>query len=402
MELSSGKKPLDGVRITDFTLHQAGAYATHFLAVLGAQCIMIESAQHLDVHRKPHPVYGRLKPSEFDQSNSGKLSVTLNLKSTEGKNLAKRLVSVSEMVAENFRPGVMERLGLSFEVLSALRPDLVMLSISSSGQVGPDHKDPGFAPIFAAVGGLAELTGYADGPPVEIRTTMDSVTGLAGTYAAMAALYKARRTGVGEHVDLAAREVASAFIGDALAASSTGVNVARAGNEMPFLAPHGVYPSRGTDEWISISVGNDVEWRALCETLGQRDWASAEEFSDVDNRWLNRQALDLLVSGRTEREDAWDLTYRLQAAGVKAFKSVNGRDLVEDRHLRARGTIRDEHHESTPERAIISSPWRFSSTPVRVERWMPQLGEQNEYVFGEILGLSKSDIERHIADGVIN
>lgn len=402
MEITTGPKPLDGVRITDFTLHQAGAYSTHFLAVLGAQCIMIESSQHLDAHRKEHPIYGRLKPSEFDQSNSEKLGVTLNLKSDEGRDLAKRLVSLSEITAENFRPGVMERLGLSYEVLSSLRPDLVMLSISASGQIGPEREDRGYAPIFAAMGGLSELTGYADGPPVEIRTTMDSVTGLAATYAVLAALYKARRTGVGEHVDLAAREVASAFVGDALTASSTGVKVSRLGNEMPYLAPHGVYPCRGTDEWITISVSNDGEWRSLCEALGEREWSTAEEFADPDSRWLNRQALDVVIAERTRCEDAWELTYRLQSAGVKALKSMNARDMVQDRHLHARGTLSNERSETAPERAIVSSPWRFSSTPVRVERWTPELGAHNEFVFGEILGLSKIEIDRLIDDGVIN
>jgi crotonobetainyl-CoA:carnitine CoA-transferase CaiB-like acyl-CoA transferase len=402
MAVTSGIKPLDGVRITDFTLHQAGPYSTHFLAVLGAQCIKIESAQRPDTHRKAHPVYGRLEPSDFDQANSEKLSVTLNLKTEEGKKLAKRLVSVSEIAAECFRPGVMARLGLSYEVLSALRPELVMLSVSASGQVGPEREDRGYAPIFSAVGGLAELTGYVDGPPVEIRNTMDNVTGLTATLAVLGALYKARKTGVGEHVDLAAREVASSLIGDALAATSRGVKVARSGNEMPFLAPHGIYPCRGTDEWISISVANDVEWNALCETLNESAWSSAEEFGDADSRWLNRQALDVIVGDRTRHEDAWDLTYRLQAAGVKAFKSVNARDIVRDRHLRARGTIRNEHGETAPERAIVSSPWQFSETPVRVERWMPRLGEHNEFVFGEILGISTSEIKRLIADGVID
>jgi benzylsuccinate CoA-transferase BbsF subunit len=402
MEVTSGAKPLDGVRITDFALHQAGSTSTHFLAVLGAQCIKIESTQFLDHPRMAHPIYGRLQPSEFDQGNAGKLGVTLNFKTEEGKDLAKRLVSVSEIAAENFRPGVMERLGLSYEVLSALRPDLVMLSISASGQVGPEREDRGYAPIFSAVGGLAELTGYADGPPVEIRNTMDSVTGFSATFAVLAAFYKARKTGVGEHVDLAAREVASTFIGNALASSSTGVDAARSGNEMPFLAPHGVYQCRGTDEWITISVANDQEWRALCETLGECDWASAEEFSDADSRWLNRRALDVVLSQRTRLEDAWDLTYRLQTASVMAFKSMNARDMAQDRHLRARGTIRDEHDESAPERAIISSPWRFSATPVRVERWTPRMGEHNEFVFGEILGLSTIEINRLIADGVIN
>jgi len=171
-------KPLDGVRICDFTLHAAGPYGTQYLSLLGAECIKIESRMRLDIHRRPHPVYGRLEAAEFDQGNGNKLAIELNLRSAKGVALAKRLVALSEVVTENFRPGVIRRLGLDYEVLKPLRPGLVMASVSASGQTGPEWADPGYAPIFAAVGGLGHLTGYADGPPVELRNMMDNVTGL--------------------------------------------------------------------------------------------------------------------------------------------------------------------------------------------------------------------------------
>lgn len=394
-------KPLDGVRITDFTLHQAGPYGTHFLSVLGAECIMIETAGRPDTHRRAHPVYGRLEPCEFDQAHANKLGITLNLKTPQGRDLAKRLVSLSHVAAESFRPGVMDRLGLSYEVLSALRRDLVMVSLSASGQVGPESSEPGYAPIFSALGGLGYLTGYADGPPVEIRNTMDNVTGLTMSYAVLVGLYKARRTGIGEHIDLAAREVASCFIGDAIAASSMGVQIARCGNEMPYRAPHGIYPCRGRDEWISISVGDDIEWSALCVVLGQRDWTMHPSFTDTNRRWLNRLLLDKLVAERTASEEVWDLTARLQAAGLSAFKSVTARDIAEDRHLRSRGTVKEMTHHSGRTRAIVGSPWRFTATPVEVETWTPDLGEHNDYVFGDLLGLSASAIKELTSDGVI-
>ena len=394
-------KPLDGVRICDFTLHAAGPYGTHYLSMLGAQCIKIESRARLDIHRRPHPVYGRLEPAEFDQGNGDKLAIVLNLRTARGVELAKELVAVSDIVTENFRPGVIRKLGLSYDVLKLLRPALVMASVSASGQVGPDWADPGYAPIFAAVGGLGYLTGYADGPPVELRNMMDNVTGMTMACAVLVALYKARRTGVGEHVDVAAREVASSFLGDAIVAASAGIPVHRKGNEMPYAAPHGVYRCHGDDAWISISVNTQAEWLALVHSLGVPDMANDERFGDAVRRWQHRAALDELITNSTCRHDAQALTAQLQGAGVAAFVSFNARDLAEDAHLRMRETIMDMTGPQGKTRAVVNAPWRFEKTPARMERWMPGLGEHNEYVFGEILGLATREIAELVEQEVI-
>ncbi|MBE0695178.1 MAG: CoA transferase, partial [Aquamicrobium sp.] len=190
-------KPLAGVRIADFTVHAAGPFCTHMLSQLGAECIKIESAQRPDIFRKPHTVYGRLGPATFDQVASNKLSVRLNLKHPKGIELAKRIVAVSDVAAESFRAGVMTRLGLGYDALRAVKPDLVMVSVSASGQTGPDSHFAGYAPLFGAWGGLGYLTGYRDGPPVEMRHVMDHSVGLNAALATVAALHRRRRTGRG-------------------------------------------------------------------------------------------------------------------------------------------------------------------------------------------------------------
>jgi crotonobetainyl-CoA:carnitine CoA-transferase CaiB-like acyl-CoA transferase len=387
-------KPLDGVRICDFTLHAAGPYGTHYLSMLGAECIKIESRERLDIHRRPHPVYGRWEAAEFDQGNGNKLAIELNLKKAEGVALAKRLVAISEIVTENFRPGVIKRLGLSYEVLKPLRPGLVMASVSASGQTGPDWADPGYAPIFGAIGGLGYMTGYEDGPPVEMRNMMDNVTGMTMACAVLIALYKARRTGQGEHVDVAAREVASSFIGDAVVAASAGLPIHRKGNDMPYAAPHGAYPCREPDTWISISVSSDADWRALADTLHAPDLLSENDFADRTGRWVHRRGLDQRIAALTRNEEAKILADRLQRVGVAAFPSLNAKDLVSDPHLRARETIIDMTGPQGKTRAVVSAPWRFEKTPVRMDRWMPGLGQHNEYVFGELLGLSTAAIKQ--------
>lgn len=398
--VKAGDKPLAGMRITDFTLHAAGPFATHFLSLLGAEPIKIESMQRLDIHRRPHPVYGRFDIPNFDQGNAGKLGITLNLKDPRGRQLAIDLAKVSGMVAENFRPGVMHRLGLDYDTLKAEIPDLIMLSVSNSGQFGPDSSTPGYAPIFSALGGLGWLTGYSDGPPTELRNMMDNVTGLNGAFAALVALDLRRRTGVGSHVDVSAREVASCFAGDAILAASVGVQVSRRGNGVGTYAPYNVYPTAGKDKWISIAVTNAAQWRGLIGVLGLEQFAAAPELDDASVRWARHEELDAAVAAATRDREAFALTQELQAHGVPAFPSVNAEEIVNNEHLRERDAILDLNR-GDGSRAVAGPLWRFSRSRASLDRWSPELGEHNQYVFGEILGLPTREIADLVDAGVI-
>lgn len=402
-ELSSSlasAKPLAGLRIADFTLHAAGPFATHFLTLLGAECIKIESSKRLDIHRRPHPVYGRVELGSYDQGNAGKLGITLNLKDTRGKELAIELIKASGLVAENFRPGVMKRLGLDYDSLKSLVDDVIMLSVCNSGQFGPDSPSPGYAPIFSAVGALGYLTGYSDGPPTELRNMMDNVSGLNAAFATLVALDYRRRTGRGCHVDVAAREVAACFAGDAVLAASLGIDVERRGNDMPGHAPYGVYPCEGIDKWISIAVTTAVQWRALVAELRLDDLASDPSLGSADTRWARRSELNERIALATKGFNAFELTDRLQAEGVPAYPSVNSEEIVNDSHLRERGLILDMEAQQE-RRAVVGPLWRFSKSRVSLERWSPGLGEHNEYVFGEILGLSRGNLAKLVEDGVV-
>ena len=248
---SSG--PLSGVRVADFSVHAAGPFAGLMLAELGAQVIKIESAARLDITRRPHTMYG--KPvSSFEQVNANKLSVCLNLKEPRAVELALELVRLSDLVLENFRPGVMERLGLGYERLRQLKPDIVVVSLSSNGQMGPERRYAGYAPMFSALGGLGHLTGYPDGPPVELCHAMDHTGGMAAAFCAVAALCAkslrpASHTGenhLGQHVDVSMRDLASAFIGPALLDyAMNGREAQRQGNRDDVWVPQGVSMRRG-------------------------------------------------------------------------------------------------------------------------------------------------------------
>ncbi len=395
-------KPLEGVRIADFTVHAAGPFCTHMLSQLGAECIKIESAQRPDIFRKPHAVYGRAGPATFDQVASNKLSVRLNLKHPDGVAIAKRLVSVSDVAAESFRADVMTRLGLGYEALRAVKSDIVMVSVSSSGQTGPDSHFAGYAPLFGAWGGLGYLTGYSDGPPVEMRHVMDHSVGMNAALAVVAALHKRRRTGTGCHVDVAAREVASSLAGDAIVASSAGLEPKRMGNTDPARAPHGVYPTRDTDRWLTIAVSSDAEWTAMAGVMGRPNMAADTRFATAGDRLAAREQLDGIVCSWSMGMNAEEAAEALQAAGVAAHVSWSTVDIAADPHLRARGAMVQVQETDGRERAAVGFPAMFSrSDSPAIERGTPSLGEHEDYVYGELLGMGRAEYDRLIEDRAI-
>jgi crotonobetainyl-CoA:carnitine CoA-transferase CaiB-like acyl-CoA transferase len=390
--------PLSGVRIADFTIHAAGPFCTQLLSQLGAECIKIESKTRLDAFRKPHAVYGRMTAATFDQVSVNKLSVRLNLKQPEAVQLAKRLVLISDVAAESFRAGVMQRLGLGFEALRAVKPDVILLSLSSSGQRGPDSHFAGYAPLFGAWGGLGWMSGYADGPPMEMRHVMDHSAGMHAAAAILAALLQRRRTGKAQHIDLAAREVASAMVGDALVQASMKQTPVRSGNSHLSMAPHGVYATDQPDRWLTLAVRSDPEWRAMTQTLGQPEAARDARFATADARVRHRHELDGLLTQWLRTCNADTTAERLQLAGVCAHVSWNMQDIAQDPHLRARGATTEVSAPGIPPRLAAGAPARFSKTSeVGIRRLTPALGQDEEYVFGELLGMSaaqRADLER--------
>lgn len=381
-------KPLAGIRIADFTVHNAGPFCTNLLSQLGAEVVKIESAMRPDAFRKPHPVYGRMGPATFDQVASTKLSVRINLKKPEGVALAKRIVAVSDVAAESFRPGVIGRLGLGYEALKAVKADIVMLSVSSCGQEGPDSHFAGYAPLFGAWGALSDLTGFADGPPVEMRHVMDHTVGMNSAAAVMAALHRRRATGEGAHVDVAAREVASSLVGEALLAAANGHAPGRMGNAHEAMAPHNVYHCQGEDRWLSIAVASNAEWQALAGIIGNSD----PRFATAAGRLANAAELDAAVGAWTIGQEANTAAERLQQAGIAAHVSWTTPEIAADPHLHARGAITEVAEPDGKLRAAVAVPMRLSKGPeIGIHSGTPKLGEHEDYVYGELLGMSGAE-----------
>ena len=390
--------PLAGIRVADFSVHAAGPFAGLMLAEMGAQVIKVESSARLDITRRPHAMYGK-PPSSFEQINANKLSVCLNLKEPRAVELALRLVGVSELALENFRPGVMSRLGLGYEEMRAARPDIILVSLSSNGQGGPESNYAGYAPMFAALGGLGHLTGYADGPPVELRHAMDHTGGMLAAFAAVAALSAKQRTGLGQHVDVSVRDLASAFMGpELLDVAMNSREPLRQGNRDNGAAPQGVYQCAGDDEWVSISVGSEGEWKAFVAALDSPEWTADEKFGDAFRRWKNHDELDGLIEEWTSQRTAAEVTSALQSKGVAAFTSLSPLGLMQDEHLAARSVFPTVHNQSISGRETgekqraVAPPWKLSRTPAAINRWTPELGQDNLDVFSGILGLPEEEV----------
>ena len=390
--MTNSSAPLAGVRVADFSVHAAGPFAGMILASLGADVIKVESAARLDITRRPHAMYGK-PPSSFEQVNASKRSVTLNLKEPRALELAYDLVRISDVALENFRPGVMDRLGLGYPQLREIKPDIIMVSLSSNGQTGPEASYAGYAPMFAALGGLGYLTGYPDGPPVELRHAMDHTGGMMAAFSAVAALCAHRNHQVGQRADVAVRDIATAFMGHAL--MDTAMNdrdAPRMGNRDEVMAPHGVFPCRGEDQWVTIAVADDKEWRALKNAMGNPGWADADEYGDAFLRWQNQDALEQRLSDWTAFRTAGEVSDLLQSVGVAAVPSLSADQLMADPHLAERDAFPTTIHAEKGEQRAVAPPWRFSETPTDALRWTPELGEHNREVFCGLLGMDEAEL----------
>jgi benzylsuccinate CoA-transferase BbsF subunit len=394
--------------VVEFTWVAAGPFSGGLLSMLGADVIKIESRRRSDGARR-RPASG-VEASEgdldsslrFSAINLNKRSVSLDLSHPKGRALAKQLAELADVVIENFRPGVARRLGLSYEDLSAKNPGLVMASISARGQSGPDTKLPGYASIFAAVGGASHLTGYPDLRPADLRIPMDFATATIAAMGIIAALLERRDTGKGQYIDLAASDVATSLVGDAmLDYSLTGRVQTRRGNRHPFMAPHDCYPCQGHDKWVSIAVADEDEWQALCQAMGDPGWTKDPSFRDARSRWLNHKELDRHLAGWTRQRTAEEAMELLQSFGVAAVPSFSLLELSRDPHIMERQVFVDVDHAVVGKHTVEGAPWKLSRTPPRVHSPGPLLGEHTRPVLQEWLGLSGEEIDNLATEDVL-
>lgn len=403
------QRPLAGITVADFTWIGAGSYTTRMLADFGADVIKIESSARLDSLRDARPFQGGIRgvnrSGYFADRNASKRSITLNLKTGEGCALARQLVRRSDVVANNFTPGTMEKFALGYDAVRAFRPDIVYIAMSMHGQAGPQAQYLGYGLTIGAVTGLHHLCGLPDQEPAGTGTNFpDHVPNPAhAAFAILAALRHRRRTGQGQLIDMAQIEPTIALLGPAVLDYTANGHVAgRVGNQQIAGAPHGVYPCRGDDRWIALSATGQPAWAALRTVLADPALDQDPRFADVAARWQHRAALDAALARSTAHHDAHELARRLQQHGVAAGPVQDAADvLLRDAQLQARQHWAYLDHPEMGRTVYGTLPLRMSRTPTGPLRPAPLLGQHSDEILREKLDLSDDDIAALRSRGVL-
>lgn len=400
--------PLAGVRVVDLTAFWAGPAATQVLAALGADVIKVESIQRPDGLRftssKPasEPDWWEWS-SLFHAVNVDKRAVTLDLASERGRGLLHDLLRISDVLIENFSPRVLDGFGLDRPFLAELNPRLVTVRMPAFGLDGPWRDRTGFAQTMEQAAGMAWLTGFADGPPLIPRGPCDPIAGMHAAFAVIAALDERERSGRGHFIESTMVEAALNVAAEvAIEHSAYGATLTRRGNRSPDAVPQGLYPCRGDECWLAVSVAADEQWRALRQALGDPSWARAPELDAVGGRRRCEDDIDRHLRAWAAERELGDAVDALRSVGVPAAPVVAPHHVVADEQMRARGFVEAFDHPVVGRHEAIGMPFRFAS---RTSGWIatpaPTLGQHNDEVLGGLLGVSTAELGDLRAQGVI-
>jgi crotonobetainyl-CoA:carnitine CoA-transferase CaiB-like acyl-CoA transferase len=396
----------DGIRVVDFSWYAVGPRTALYLAQHGAEVIRVESALNPDGLRRVGPfkdgINGPNRSGYFNNQNPNKYGVSLNLKLPGAVSVARRLIARADVVLESFTPGVMERFGLGYEDIREVSPDVIMISMGAQGRGGPYSHHSAFGHVQQALCGVNHLTGWPDGFPTGAHGPYtDFFVPHIAAMAVIAALAYRRRTGRGQYIELSQLEAAIHCLDTAiLDYTVNGREQGRVGNRHPQAAPHGAYRCLGDDRWCALAVSTDEEWQALRRVIGEPEWSLATRLATLEGRLEHADELDCLIEAWTVDRSAEEVTGLLQAVGVPAGVVQTSEDLHADPQLahRRHYTVLD-HPETGP--ATYDGPaYRLSRTPAQLTMPAPCLGEHNQYVCSQLLGMSDEEFVELLAEGV--
>lgn len=387
--------PLDDIRVLDLTHFVNGPYATMLLSYMGAEVTKVESPKWGDGMR---PGYRRSKDQPlgmaFALMNSNKRSITLNLKSDEGKQIFKRLVSKADVVVENYEAGTMERMGLGYEVLAEVNPRIVYANSTGYGQSGPNRNLPAFDPIVQAMTGVMALTGQPDDPPLKAGVIFADVLGATHLCAGiLGALRQRDRTGRGAMVEISMQEaILPTLVSHISAYYGMGLRQLREGNRGSggVITPANAYPA--SDGWVMILAADNVRWRKLCALMGKPELAEDPRYVKLSGRSKNRDEIDRVIAEWTRTKTREQLMAELSANDVICGIVKELPEVMTDPHLLERGALRDIEHPQLGRMTIFTSPLRFGGKPTTPKTPSPLLGADNQRVYGGELGLSEEEI----------
>jgi benzylsuccinate CoA-transferase BbsF subunit len=399
-------QPLAGCRVLDFCWMIAGPLATRLLADLGADVIKVESLARVDRIREVgvQPPERRSLDTNavFNDCNVNKRSICLNLSHPRGVALAKELVRVVDVVTANFTPDRLDRWGLGYADLSAIRPDIIVASMPVMGSTGPRSHWRAVGNGITALAGLNALTGFPEQPPFGLGTLhTDFTTPYFAALQILAALHHRNTTGEGQFIEIAQYEAAVHLLDtELLDLLVNGREASRHGNRAADTAPHGVFPCAGEDRWIALAVRNAAEWAALCAELGLVELAERSELKSRDGRQTAAAEIEAAIARATRTRDVWELAAALQAAGVPASPVEDVGDLVERDPMHA-GFLTEVQHPAGVSMLVQHEPitWNGERLPLRRA---PLLGEHTADVLGEVLGLTMEEIAELAAEGILS
>ena len=411
--------PLHDIRIIDISMWFAGPMATRLFADMGAEVIKIESIQHIDPWRGPakrDPNMSWRFPVKietdrpyncspgFNLQNRNKLGITLDLSEPKGKAIFKKLVGIGDIVVENYTPRVMKKLGLDYDVLRQVNPEIILMSMPGLGRTGPDKDYLAFGQTIDCMSGMAYRTGYMGEEPM-LQSGLsygDPLSGMNAAFACLAALHHRRQTGEGIHIELSQVEGLIAFNADAiLDYTMNGVIQDRIGNRHPTMAPHGCYRCKGEDRWITIAIPSEATWNRFCQTIGKDSWLVDERFLDMPSRYRNQDELNQLIEEWTLQRDHYQIMYLLQQADIPSGPVLDAKELVADPHLNDRGFFETITHPEAGTHPYVGMYAKMSKTPGSIRKPAPCLGEHNRYVYEKLLGLPQEEIDQLEEEGII-
>ena len=334
--------------------------------------------------------------------NRNKRGITLNLSRPEGVSLAKKLVAISDIIIDNFAPRVMANWGLDYENIRQIKTDIITLSMPVMGQTGPWRDYTGFGPTVQAFSGMTWLTSFHGESPLGPGFSYaDHVAGLYAAAALLGALEYRRRTGQGQRIDVSQVEAMTSLLGGAVMASAVGRGVRPYGNESPLAAPHNVYRCAGENRWIALAVSTEGEWLGFRRALGNPSWAEEKRFATLAGRLDNNEEMDGLIERWTVERTAEEVMTLLQRNGIAAGVVHNAADLARNPHLLAHGFFIGIQHRDSEETVTDATPIKLSETPADYRRPAPVPGEDNDYVYRELLGMNAGEIASLAENGVI-
>lgn len=415
--MSGTKMPLEGIKVADFSWFAAGPICAENMASFGATVVRVESETRMDGLRGVMPFAkdktGYNVSGYYNNYNAGKLNLALNMSTDQGQELARRLVAWADVFLTNFTPRVVERWGLTYDKLSATNPQIIAAYVPMQGYDGPHRDFLGFGAVLTPITGYSHLSGFPQRQPFGLGTNYpDYVINPGHTLVAiLAALRYRRRTGKGQHIECAQIESSVCPLGTAIFDYTVNGRVQeRAGNGLPYAAPHGAFKCKPLSEgssapaderWIAIACFTDAEWRTLVEAMGNPDWALDSKFGSPDGRKQHETELEQQIEAWTADKDADDLMEELQRRGVAAGVVQSAREMLADEHLKERGYYVYLDHPEAGRTAYDGPPLKLSKTPGKLRSPAPLLGEHTEYVCKEILGLSDEEVADLMVAGAL-